>query len=345
MPDVTFNCPHCRQSIEAPDEMAGMAAQCPTCHEELEIPINNVGVSRLVAPLQRTSSGNPLNSPVSPNSPGNGYPSSSLQFIAASCPSCGGDLRVPQDREQVICGYCGKTVLIPKLHQLVIVSNQEATESELSGKCPYCAKLIPLIAERCPHCTKDMDTADWLYCIPKTEAGEIRDALEERLAKTYQDIANSSSADAEVRDIAVRLASGYLHNPKYFENLFEERKRRCPQKSGFLSKLFSAGLPPPQRDMERAHTFIVTSCMEQVRRFSFKRQINAAVELIISGIPESNRYVQPDPWEFEITDWDTARWIRSRVIYQACSAVFWLSKMSEGESFSELQRLVHEAKY
>jgi hypothetical protein len=34
----TFNCPHCQQSLEAPDEMCGETTNCPSCDRIIQIP-------------------------------------------------------------------------------------------------------------------------------------------------------------------------------------------------------------------------------------------------------------------------------------------------------------------
>ncbi|MEI8064556.1 MAG: hypothetical protein WCH84_10900, partial [Verrucomicrobiota bacterium] len=38
MGDFTFSCPHCKQSLEASDEMRGQLVDCPTCKKPIEIP-------------------------------------------------------------------------------------------------------------------------------------------------------------------------------------------------------------------------------------------------------------------------------------------------------------------
>jgi len=35
-----------------------------------------------------------------------------MKFISAKCPSCNGDLQVPDNRDFVHCMYCGTTVKI-----------------------------------------------------------------------------------------------------------------------------------------------------------------------------------------------------------------------------------------
>ena len=37
MADIIFNCPHCRQSIEAPPDMAGQLIECPSCKQTIEV--------------------------------------------------------------------------------------------------------------------------------------------------------------------------------------------------------------------------------------------------------------------------------------------------------------------
>ena len=36
----------------------------------------------------------------------------SIEFIPANCPNCGGELRVPNNRDVVKCMYCGHDVII-----------------------------------------------------------------------------------------------------------------------------------------------------------------------------------------------------------------------------------------
>jgi len=38
MSDFKFKCPHCQQSLEAPEEMLGTAINCPTCNGSIQLP-------------------------------------------------------------------------------------------------------------------------------------------------------------------------------------------------------------------------------------------------------------------------------------------------------------------
>ena len=38
MSDFKFTCPHCKQSLEAPQDMLGQAIQCPRCSGQIQLP-------------------------------------------------------------------------------------------------------------------------------------------------------------------------------------------------------------------------------------------------------------------------------------------------------------------
>lgn len=38
MPDIQFECPKCKQTLDAPEELATQLIECPTCKETIEIP-------------------------------------------------------------------------------------------------------------------------------------------------------------------------------------------------------------------------------------------------------------------------------------------------------------------
>ena len=52
MADINFNCPHCGQNLNGPEEMAGQTIECPVCQKEFPIPggIIEVSKSKMVPP-------------------------------------------------------------------------------------------------------------------------------------------------------------------------------------------------------------------------------------------------------------------------------------------------------
>jgi len=38
MADIDFNCPHCGQNLNGPEEMAGQSIDCPVCSKNFQIP-------------------------------------------------------------------------------------------------------------------------------------------------------------------------------------------------------------------------------------------------------------------------------------------------------------------
>jgi len=41
MPDIHFECPKCKQPIDAPEELGAQLANCPTCNEVMEVPVRS----------------------------------------------------------------------------------------------------------------------------------------------------------------------------------------------------------------------------------------------------------------------------------------------------------------
>jgi len=41
MPDIHFECPKCKQTLDAPEELATQLIDCPTCKETIEVPLRN----------------------------------------------------------------------------------------------------------------------------------------------------------------------------------------------------------------------------------------------------------------------------------------------------------------
>ena len=38
MSDLTFNCPHCGQELEAPEDLLGQSIECPSCNGSIQLP-------------------------------------------------------------------------------------------------------------------------------------------------------------------------------------------------------------------------------------------------------------------------------------------------------------------
>lgn len=61
MSEFKFNCPHCQQALEAPEDMLGAVIDCPACQKQMAIPQPTIP-----APVQRPVSGPPVPPPATP---------------------------------------------------------------------------------------------------------------------------------------------------------------------------------------------------------------------------------------------------------------------------------------
>ena len=54
MADNNFNCPHCGQNLNGPEDMAGQTIECPVCQKEFQIPGGIIEVPKgQMAPASR----------------------------------------------------------------------------------------------------------------------------------------------------------------------------------------------------------------------------------------------------------------------------------------------------
>lgn len=53
MADFNFNCPHCDQSLEAPEDMLGETIECPSCNGSIQLPEPEPKPQRQITPHQR----------------------------------------------------------------------------------------------------------------------------------------------------------------------------------------------------------------------------------------------------------------------------------------------------
>ena len=62
MPDIHFQCPSCKQTLDAPSELATQLIDCPTCKQTIEVPVRSQSIDAMptekIAPVQ-TSVGIP----------------------------------------------------------------------------------------------------------------------------------------------------------------------------------------------------------------------------------------------------------------------------------------------
>lgn len=92
MSDVKLNCPHCSQSLEAPEEILGQTVPCPSCHREIELPRP---MPPLVVPVAA-----PLAAPA-PKTKDCPFCSERILATAKKCKHCGEFLE--KEIEQDVC--------------------------------------------------------------------------------------------------------------------------------------------------------------------------------------------------------------------------------------------------
>jgi ribosomal protein L37AE/L43A/nitrate reductase NapE component len=91
MPDIHFECPKCKQTLDAPEELATQLIECPTCKKTIEVPARSQRkeVPKPPEPLKPTTTPTPpappaVPVPIPPKSPAyQGITSSQANTIIA----------------------------------------------------------------------------------------------------------------------------------------------------------------------------------------------------------------------------------------------------------------------
>ena len=120
MPDIEFNCPHCKQSLAVEETGAGMAVPCPSCGQQVTVPQS----SRLSIPARPN-----LKQPAT-------------EFLPEKCPSCG--YAVPQGTHH--CVKCGLN-----LNALEKFPTRPTASKSKQG-CPSCGFAVEQGASFCSKC-------------------------------------------------------------------------------------------------------------------------------------------------------------------------------------------------
>jgi len=88
MPDFKFNCPHCNQSLEAPEELLGQQINCPNCNVSIQLPKPHSSVPPTPDPIKEQTVTLP------PKTTGGIRP----------CPYCGEAILISAQK----CKHCGE---------------------------------------------------------------------------------------------------------------------------------------------------------------------------------------------------------------------------------------------
>jgi hypothetical protein len=140
---LKFNCPHCSQSLEAPEVAVGSRFSCPSCNREIEVPM------AAAAEAQSTAAGAVCAICLSAITAGD---------EKASCPSCSAEYHADCWKENGGCAVYGCS-------QAPVVESRRAIEIPMSywgqenKNCPKCGKEILAAAVRCRHCGTTFQSA------------------------------------------------------------------------------------------------------------------------------------------------------------------------------------------
>ncbi len=163
---IKFTCPHCSQTLEAPEEASGSKFACPSCNQQIEVPMPAHSAPGAIqgddqATERSSLSPSPLESP--PIIPAGQVCAICLSPITdsdakTSCPTCSAEYHAECWNENGGCAVYGCS-------QAPAVESRRAIEIPMSywgqenKNCPKCGQQILAAAVRCRHCGTTFESA------------------------------------------------------------------------------------------------------------------------------------------------------------------------------------------
>lgn len=100
MKDFKFFCPHCKQSLEASEELLGQIIDCPSCNKSLEIPLKDE---------EHNQSPEPTTHDMVPPPPPDNNTAQKMRILIHKKPSIPSPLRNPDTKR---CTFCSEQILV-----------------------------------------------------------------------------------------------------------------------------------------------------------------------------------------------------------------------------------------
>ena len=120
MSDFKFNCPHCKQSLEASDDMHGDVIDCPTCQRRIQLPPADTSDSglpqkKVIVKRQRRLAGATINSPTGTSDRQTKATNNLPASAKINCPHCKTVLSIPSPffGKTINCPSCEGGIAIP----------------------------------------------------------------------------------------------------------------------------------------------------------------------------------------------------------------------------------------
>jgi hypothetical protein len=140
---LKFNCPHCGQHLEAPEEASGVRFPCPGCGQQAEVPMAAAAEARSV------DTGKVCAICLSPVAEGDNK---------TACPSCSAEYHAECWTENGGCAEygCSQAPAIESRRAIEIPMSYWGQENK---NCPNCRREILAAAVRCRFCGATFESA------------------------------------------------------------------------------------------------------------------------------------------------------------------------------------------
>lgn len=212
-----------------------------------------------------------------------------MKFVAAKCPSCGGDLQVPEDRVTVTCLYCSGQVVVRdaiqaasgvNLANLLKLAKAALEADNYQEAYDYYTKVLELDSGHYEAWLGKGEAAGWLSTTDKMRLPEVLSAMQNAIEHSPQEEKTAVQIWAANRAHAILVACW---------NMWRKHLVSQPWADDGIWLMFLNGFPAILDTLDQAHAW---SPREKV---IIESTINIC-ECMVSGVPYK-QWGQYGPWE------------------------------------------------
>jgi hypothetical protein len=180
-----------------------------------------------------------------------------MKLEAAICPFCSGDLRIPPDRQTILCMYCGKTIIVqeaiaktkcPSVESLMAIAAAARESKNYEEAHQYYTKVLELDPTNFLAWFFKGEAAGWQSTLNNFRFGEICSGIENALKFVPQENRELIKAEGAclMNDVAVAYHKLILEHMMEYGYTSESHQNYFDQCANVSDALYSANCLDPK---------------------------------------------------------------------------------------------------